>query len=392
MKVMKIVSLFVCLGVCVQVAEAALTDDLVAYYAADGDMTDSSGNGHDGTAASGTAVYGTGKIGQAFQFANNWMVDCGAWDIDPTDTDNFSLSFWVMKTNAGDYAGILSKKNDSDESFFFDLKGTSSDQAIDFKAGAYLQPGGGFAPVNEWHHMVCLVGADGSGEIYIDGVSRKTRTGMSVADKPDVALILGNKKINGGNKWNGYLDEVAIWNRVITADEIAKLYNNGKGLPVSKEAVNIAPEKGEEFVVYTPSLDLEWGAGGAAEIGEVYTLYFDDSNDISSPLYSETLVYDGNDMSVTITDYVTLSDATAYYWVVDDPNGPGEIWSFTTKTSLYISGQPVDALGKMLGDDLTLPLRLSLTMGLHRLTGGGWWMMRIVFQCGSIPPEMLSAH
>jgi hypothetical protein len=37
----------------------------------------------------------------------------------------------------------------------------------------------------------------------------------------------------GTNYTNGSIDQVGIWNRILTADEISTLYNLGEGLPYS---------------------------------------------------------------------------------------------------------------------------------------------------------------
>lgn len=61
-------------------------------------------------------------------------------------------------------------------------------------------------------------------------VNSVARTGGSF-DSPSPFNIGGIN--NGSVLWNGLVDEVSVWRRVLTAAEITGLYNGGNGLPFS---------------------------------------------------------------------------------------------------------------------------------------------------------------
>ena len=44
------------------------------------------------------------------------------------------------------------------------------------------------------------------------------------------SLMIGRRDNATPNYFNGNIDEVAIWGRVLTPTEVSTLYNNGKGL------------------------------------------------------------------------------------------------------------------------------------------------------------------
>jgi hypothetical protein len=70
-------------------------------------------------------------------------------------------------------------------------------------------------------------------KIYIDGVSNTVSTvenGLGTGDTPVIAYVprIGTRA-NGSYPFAGVIDEVGIWDRVLTASEVTELYNAGAG-------------------------------------------------------------------------------------------------------------------------------------------------------------------
>jgi len=89
-----------------------------------------------------------------------------------------------------------------------------------------------------WHHFVAIttgfpvdgfVGTD----LYIDGVLAESNPTQPALDQSDLNLMIGENPGARGREWEGDIDEIAIWNRAITADEVAELYDGGSGKPIS---------------------------------------------------------------------------------------------------------------------------------------------------------------
>jgi len=77
-----------------------------------------------------------------------------------------------------------------------------------------------------WYHFVATY--DGSElNVYVNGVLKatKTRTLNTAVSKLTIGARNDNTK-----KYKGGIDEVGIWNRALTVDEISLLYNDGNGL------------------------------------------------------------------------------------------------------------------------------------------------------------------
>lgn len=80
-----------------------------------------------------------------------------------------------------------------------------------------------------WHHIVLIR----QGPLYrfcVDGVCSDSTTpaSSSVTDSTE-PLVIGHST-HSSNPMNGAIDEVAIWSRALSTNEIVRLYNTGSGL------------------------------------------------------------------------------------------------------------------------------------------------------------------
>lgn len=216
-------------------AQGPVKSGLVAYYQFEGNLTDASGSGHGAMASGGgEAVFVNGFFGLAVD-TREAAIDCGTWDPSDPDTDSFSASCWVywlgLEGAAAQWQGVLAKRSGWGA-------GLSRWQLElgDNSATAYLanQPNGGAGSVtltqDEWQHIaITFDGANAA--IYSDG--EQVGGGAWTLDNDiDAPLCIGMSQPTNGNKFNGYIDEVAFWNRGLLENEIAFLYNSGEGQPV----------------------------------------------------------------------------------------------------------------------------------------------------------------
>ncbi len=97
---------------------------------------------------------------------------------------------------------------------------------------------GGGIPVGKWSNVVFVVGGATAGSsltAYVNGVPsangscRTTLSATMTSHPSDQTFIFGKDyHIGGGTVWDGYIDEVAIWNRALSDSEIQTLYNNSQ--------------------------------------------------------------------------------------------------------------------------------------------------------------------
>ena len=110
-----------------------------------------------------------------------------------------------------------------------------------------------------WHYVTVVYDTN-STSVYIDGSLSGTKNGQIA-----LSTILGNNSIfqigkanwGGGEYFSGYLDEMMILNRALTADEVASLYGSGYSQEVMSEKqdkisitdlVNYALDNGQDTV------------------------------------------------------------------------------------------------------------------------------------------------
>lgn len=168
-----------------------------------------------------------GKLGQAIRLGANGIVTAGATPVHANAPR--TISFWV-KTTGGAPATVLG----------FGVNGNASKWDIDITSGGSIEVGmgggrltGATPKVNtgQWHHVLIRYpgeGTLGETEIHIDGgeaiamEANATRPATSMGGQ----LTLGSS-VNGWStqKFQGALDDVAIWGRELLAAEARAVHS-----------------------------------------------------------------------------------------------------------------------------------------------------------------------
>jgi len=100
-----------------------------------------------------------------------------------------------------------------------------------------------------WHHVVG-VDTGSTVKIYVDGVLEidSTPAGYITPTTTTNSLTIGRRSVSADSYFNGLIDEVAIWNRTLSAQEIINLYKRGVlRLNLSVRSCDDASCNGEEF-------------------------------------------------------------------------------------------------------------------------------------------------
>ena len=223
---------------------ASLRDGLIGYWPYDGDTLDYSGFDNHGTALGNPRFVG-GKVGSgALDFDGNDYVTMDGV-ADDFAGDDVTMAAWIRTTT-------------SSEGDWYSLNGTDGQYLLCILGGDIRFYEGGWKPaagvtINDgaWHHVVATRG-NMYVKVYVDGVHRSSASYTST-----VRLDTGDRwsiaqEWDGGTPsdfFTGAVDEVAMWNRALTTEEVAYLYNDGKGsLPTEGPYVEIT-ESGSDTVV-----------------------------------------------------------------------------------------------------------------------------------------------
>ena len=103
--------------------------------------------------------------------------------------------------------------------------GATNEFQWDFSDGSNINQSG-TSPEAAWYHLLGTMDA-GTATLYINGASVGTAT--PTIGTPTQGTVWGNwaGNVTAANGWNGQFSQLALWSRVLTADEIADLYNFG---------------------------------------------------------------------------------------------------------------------------------------------------------------------
>jgi len=335
--------------------------------------TDSSGNGHHGTLL-GTPewVVGPDGFGGALAFGPEKCigVDCGVFD--PTNgTGQFTIALWAFWDGTGTFQHFITKSAGwgADTMMFqIELWGAHTDASYTDRVGISHQAAGSVAfsvlPKNEWVHLTWTF--DGTDlTLYLNGVDEEGPKPFSIGPDVDAQLEIGynsNRPEISERTFHGYLDEVRIYDKALTADEVLLVMQGGDGFPNA-----FAPDPAEGALYPDTWVNLSWRPGDFAHSHDVYFgEKFDDVNDGAEGTFlgNQSLTF----IIVGFPGFAYpdgLVPGTTYYWRIDEvndiePNSPwhGNVWSFSIppKTAYF----PIPADG---ADSVAVDVELSWTEG-----------------------------
>ncbi len=223
-----------------------IQNGLIGYWTFDegtGDTAaDSSVNGHDLTrtddGGTGWAPTADARIGNSAFHAGGDRVYFGTEDVDFINgLSAFSLSLWVKSrwpsTDRGFVLGKWGDGNDLLFNFRYGDKGLSGKADNCIQAGITTTEGKHIIETSEdststdWQYLVFTWTSGGTISVYIDGVlDTLSHTGAAVAgtitEVTNFTIGRGSRT-TGSKGWRGYIDDVRLYNRVLTHTEIVAL-------------------------------------------------------------------------------------------------------------------------------------------------------------------------
>ncbi len=200
---------------------------------------DNSSSKKNGTLLNGVVVNQVGKVGKAYSFdGSDDIINVGAFDSYLVGKDHMTYSMWVnLDTYGAQSRAVMSNTQDGQAQTEFSVYSGGFNYCL-FTAGSP----NGWCPtsvnqalgLNSWHFLTFVY--NGAQTIfYIDGVnSGEYSVGGLTARQGGSArnLIIGGRDTDYWNlhRWDGLIDEVAIWNRSLNSTEILQLYNSNNGM------------------------------------------------------------------------------------------------------------------------------------------------------------------
>lgn len=216
---------------------------------------------------------------------------------------------------------------------------------------------------DQWHHLAWTY-QDGQGRLYIDGELDTTANYTPGPTPCDTTAIGAIVRAAPGSFFTGLIDDVALWERALTAEEIATVMNSGIQTPVPAFPPSFAVQPqgatnlvvGDSFTlsaqaIGTRPLTFEWRKDGAPIAGATsQTLLLTDLGQADSGNYTliarnaaGTNTSEIAALVVGVAGPPNLTNGMAAYWPLDEVEG--------TKTPDVVSGYDMDLIN-LTEDDL----------------------------------------
>jgi hypothetical protein len=201
------------------------TNGLVGYWPFNGNANDESGNGNHGIVNGATLTTDrNGLLNKSFEFnGNNITV---AHNNSLNISNSFSVCFWYLSNSNYFAQDLLMKGPDNVPNIWLIRQHTYSiNPNVDFafKTNSNVGVGMGFPypPINTWSFVVATV-ENNILRIFQNGVLKNSLSNVSIP-----SVINNNYNLTIGTlqySFSGKIDDIAIYNRALTQQEITTLY------------------------------------------------------------------------------------------------------------------------------------------------------------------------
>lgn len=213
--------------------------DLVAHWTADGDFSDSSGNGHHGTGFGNTSFVG-GVFGQAFDFdgSGDYIVvpHSNAFNF---GTSDFSVTLRANFDRSTLFGGVIDKDNFNDpstsnyEGWLFNTDVGNGGVGWLTRDRPAIQTNNRHATANfatdTWYSFTASRESNVL-RLYVDGILVDTTAETSPTNvNNSIDLIIGGLQPSGfaTQFFDGQVDDIAIFDHALSQSEITRIFNAG---------------------------------------------------------------------------------------------------------------------------------------------------------------------
>ncbi len=192
------------------------TTGLVGYWPFCGNANDESGNANNGTVNGATLTTDRfGNTNSAYNFDGiNDNIGLGNF----FNYTSFSISMWVKPGNQNGHAVIIDNNHASSNNWVFQTISNFSNNGYNF-----INSNEVLLSTNNWNHVI-LSYSLGVVRVYLNG-NLVTETPWSLNYNNSPSLFLGYWQAANARFWKGDMDDIGIWNRALTQEEITNLYN-----------------------------------------------------------------------------------------------------------------------------------------------------------------------
>ena len=339
--------------------------DLIAWWMCDegaGNVVgDASGNGHDGIFVNGDPTWTGGIHGNAVELVGPTLVEVPPIDMELTEA---TMAGWIKPNGSQpDWSSFIMTRTPG-LATGFNVLGYQLAYHWNDTSDSWDYRGGDMIAADDWTFAAVTVEPD-KATFYVNGVPgsvNEINHGPCTWNSP---IYLGG---DGNTEWiarrmNGALDDVSLFGRALTEEEIRVIMEGLSGYP---KASGPNPPDG---AFHTDTwITLSWRPGGFAVSHDVYLGdNFDDVNDGLGDTFRGNQASDFYIAGFPGYAYPEgLVPGTTYYWRIDEVNAPpdetvfkGDVWSFSIPPKKAYAPDPADG-----AESVALNAQLAWTPGL----------------------------
>ncbi|RJQ21526.1 DUF11 domain-containing protein [Candidatus Woesearchaeota archaeon] len=330
----------------------------------------------DGITSAAPQWNSSGKVGGAYTFNGTTNITLGDVDF----AGNFTVEAWINTAVKGNFETLVSKRG-ATHNIHFRINNTGIIDCLIFDGVLFPEIAGPDDLANgQWHHVACVrdTAADAL-LLYVNGTlvnsTTDTTTG-SIAN--DNSLTIGGRNDNINNKWNGSLDEVRIYTRALSSDQIYRSFIDGNNSRHLSGLVRNETAVGDSWSVAVTPNDNQPNTDGATVLSNNVTILADELNqteaallklDAPDPLnlsattllnYSITFnLTNGSASNVTINE--TYPDNVSFVSANPAPDAGNSSWNagnltapFVYNISVQVNVSPYFANGTLLNNTVNV--------------------------------------
>ena len=228
----------------------------------------------------GNTLSNSGRMPTPFYYNNYSLLFDGVDDnvLIPLDlnlalTNDFTLSVWCYPTSTGGVERML----DRGTSYYLTWGEAGGGGSAKFEFTVYRSgPGPHYeklvadstSSLNQWYHVVGTTsGGGGSGvmSLYVDGaVAADGVVSLQDAAVNATNFDIGSYGGGAGGAFEGYIDEVAVWDTALSESAVTSIYNSGSPIDLTESFGNYP---GGRYLI------AWWRCGDGTEAGSGSTIY-----------------------------------------------------------------------------------------------------------------------
>jgi hypothetical protein len=297
-------------------------------------IVDSSANNNDGVSIQNTEdINVTGKINGALAFNGTSDKITIPDDASLHVTTKLSVAVWVKRATTGVLEGVAGHWGGGNIGWILNIE-SSNKIGVNLGDGTnHSASSAGTITDTNWHHVgITWDSTSGNVKLYIDNVLDNTvSTLSSPITVPTNDMVIGNRYNGAPQLFTGDIDDVRVYNKALSASEVAAIYNSDTGTEGVPQAITAIdsyavlgpkPLSTDDFAK-TMVTDLVMISGGGAVGGSEL-----DTDGLTLDLHVE-------DTSEEVTEAIKAGDTPQHTYT---QSGPGRSQNQRPRISGMVAG------------------------------------------------------